>query len=211
MSSRETAYWVARLEELKEREHFATYTKLASSLGMRKQLLANVRRGEQELSVEAKLEVLRRLDFTITESDYLRLFPSRIRAAISRDIANIFEPHDGKEYFEGFWVARFDELKRKFGVKTDRALAKALSIAPSMISETRMGNNSLSTVAKVRILDKLAYRAAIDLLLDLLPRRIKRRAQVYETMRFVARGETCGSRQDCENKGEEPSSTDTLV
>ncbi len=190
-SNDQSAYWVARLEELKELENCATYTKLAASLGMRKQMLANVRRGEQELSVEAKLEVFRRLDFAIAESDYLRLFPPRIRVLIDEHIAKIFDPHDGNGFFDGFWVARLDDLKRKFGVRTDRALAKALSIPPSTISEVRAGNNSLSTVAKVRILDHLTYKAAVDLLLDLLPRRVKKRAKVYEGMRFVARGETC--------------------
>lgn len=95
LSTDQTDYWVARLEELKAMDNCATYTRLAASLGMRKQALANVRRGQQELSVEAKLEVLRRLDCEITELDYLRLFPSGVRAMIGKGIARVYDPHDG--------------------------------------------------------------------------------------------------------------------
>ena len=186
-------YWIERLELLKRQDKdLDTYTKLADQLGMSIQGLVNVRRGSQELSVEAKLAVLAELNADVTQSDYVRIFPVGIRASMGDKLAEVYDPENGEELDDGFWGRCIDALKRKSGAKSDRALANSLSISTTMISEVRKGRNGLSTVAKIRILDTLGYTASRDLLLNLLPRRIGNRIRDFDNLRFAKRANERG-------------------
>ena len=188
MSDQHTEYWGKLLDVLKQKQGISNYTRLADYLGLKKGSLSDLRRGRREMSVEIKLKVLQGLGGDIFQSDYENIFPASIRTSASTEIAKIYDPKEGKNLNEDFWIKRIDELKRLREVRSDRALAMSLSISPTMISEVRNGNDGLSTVAKIRILDTLAYTAAENLLLDLLPRRFKDRIKEFQKLRFITRG-----------------------
>ena len=189
MDNLSAAFWPKKLEELKKAKDFQTYGELATDLGMSKSALANVRSGRQELSVEMRLEVLKRLGGKVNEEDFANLFPPNARQSLESEMNRLFDPAKGHALEQDFWSRRIDELKYRFNVRHDCDLARSLSISPSVISAQRAGKDALSPVAKIRILDKLGYTAARSLLLDLLPPRVKKRLKSFDDLRFENRGE----------------------
>ena len=190
MEDDQEAYWISKLEDLKRQEGLDTYKEVAAALGMSKQGLANVRRGQQELSVDAKLKLLDLLGGRVAESDYVRLFPKKTRSEVSRKkIAKVFDPVNGKPLEANFWVEKIEEVKVLFDSNSDNELAKSLGISSTMISDERKGVGGLSTVAKFKILEALGYALARDGLLDLLPPRISKKLKDFDNLRFDSRGQ----------------------
>lgn len=187
MDDSHAAFWPEKLEELKKAKGFRTYGDLATYLGMSKSGLANVRSGRQELSVELRLEVLKKLGGEVNEEDFANLFPINTRQSIDGEMDRLFDPDKGHALEQNFWARRIDELKYRFNVRHDNDLARSLSISPSVISAQRAGKDALSPVAKIKILDKLGYTAARSLLLDLLPPRVKKRLKRFDDLRFENR------------------------
>ena len=181
-------YWLARLDELKSRLGIATYAGLARHLGMSKQGLAHVRAGRQDLSVETKLAVLSQLGGEVSDEAFEGLFPHKTRREVGGKVTGIFDPEDGEQYDDGFWVARIEQIKEKMDVNSDYELARALSISPTMLSNQRAGKDGLSSVAKIKILDKLGYAVARDALVSLLPPRIRKKFVDFDNLRFVGSG-----------------------
>lgn len=187
MDESREAFWPTKLEELKNDKGLGTYQDLAALLSMSKSGLAHVLSGRQELSMNAKLLVLKELGGEVNEYDFENLLTRKARRAVGSKVDQIFDPENGHALEGGFWVDRIDELKYRFKVKNDYELARSLSISPSVISDLRMGRDALSTVAKIKVLDKLAYTAARSLLLDLFPPRVKKRLEDFDNLRFKKR------------------------
>lgn len=181
-------FWLARLDELKSRLAIDTYAGLARHLGMSKQGLAHVRSGRQDLSVETKLAVLSQLGGEVSDEAFESLFPHKTRREVGNKITGIFDPENGRQYDDGFWISRIVQVKNMMDVKSDYELARALSISPTMISNQRAGKDGLSSVAKIKILDQLGYAVARDALVSLLPPRIRKKFVDFDNLRFVARG-----------------------
>ena len=181
-------FWLARLDELKSKLEIATYAGLARHLGMSKQGLAHVRAGRQDLSAEVKLAVLSQLGGEVSDKAFESLLSRKTRREVGGKVAGIFDPEDGKQYDDGFWINRINQVKDKLRVKSDYELARSLSISPTMISDQRAGKDGLGSVAKIKILDTLGYAVARDALVSLLPPRIREKFVDFGNLRFVARG-----------------------
>jgi transcriptional regulator with XRE-family HTH domain len=84
------------------------------------------------------------------------------------------------------WVEKFDELKKKLGLSSDAALARALGVTPQYLSDVRKGGKPASPLLKFRVLDKLAHTWTEAAALDLLPDEV--RALVREKLRVFKSG-----------------------
>ncbi len=182
-------FWDEKLERVKAKLGIETYAGLARHLRMSKQGLAHVRAGRQELSAKAKLIVLTELGGDVSEADFEGLLPYKTRSEVGDKVKNIFDPDRKHDFGEDFWVKRINQLQAVQKGVSDYELARSLSISPTMISEQRKGNDGLSSVAKIRILDTLGYTVARDALISLLPPRIRKRIVDFDKLRFVARGD----------------------
>ena len=185
-------FWNRKLAALKVAKGFATNAELAQYLGMSKGGLGNVLSGRQELSVSIKLRILRELREDIDEDVFVELMPPKTRREYKKEIERLYDPAEGGDLKseDNFWVNRIDDLKYRFKVRTDQELARSLGITRTMISEQRAGKDALSSTAKIRILDKLAYTAARSLLIDLLPPRVRKGFKDFDDLRFRNRGKS---------------------
>ncbi len=180
--------WIGRLKRLKDDRRIKTYGELASLLGMSKQSMTNVISGRQELPLNAKLSALLLLNEEVTQDDYVGLLPAKTRITVGDEASRVFDPVDGEELKKGFWVSCIDKLGKQVKARSDSELAQGLKIGQSMISQERAGRGGLSSIAKIRILDKLGYTAARSLLLDLLPPKTAKRLKELDNLRFKKRG-----------------------
>ncbi|MEF1339606.1 helix-turn-helix transcriptional regulator [Vibrio rotiferianus] len=67
------------------------------------------------------------------------------------------------------WNERLDKLKEKWGLPSDRALAKVMGLSQAAIQKIRTGKNEPSALTKLMIMDRLGFTAAKEMLTEIMP------------------------------------------
>lgn len=67
------------------------------------------------------------------------------------------------------WNVRLDKIKEKWSLPSDNALAKVMGISQQAIQQIRKGDTNPSPITKLKIMDRLGFTAAREMLTEILP------------------------------------------
>lgn len=67
------------------------------------------------------------------------------------------------------WNKRLNKIKENWELKSDNSLAKLMGMSQQAIQQIRKGETKPSAITKIKILDRLGFTAAREILIEILP------------------------------------------